>query len=220
MKFKTYDQTQMMLLPPDIQEMIPKNHIVRAIDSVVEQLEMRKMYESYSEEGQPGYHPKMLLKILLYGYSIGVRSSRKLSQRIESDIYFMYLSAMQRPDFRTISDFRKLKGEYLQQCFIEILEICKRMGIISLGHVSIDGSKIKSNSSKRSMKTKEDLDEYENELRKKVKEMFDNAEQIDSQEDQKYGDKRGDELPEELSDEKELLNRHISRKLCLPTRKS
>ena len=75
MKFKSYDQSQMMLLPPDIQEMIPRNHLVRAMNMVVEQLDMSKICDSYSEEGQPGYHPKILVKILLYGYSIGVRSS-------------------------------------------------------------------------------------------------------------------------------------------------
>lgn len=213
MKFKLYDQSQIMLLPPDIQDMVPSNHVVRAINLVVEQLDMNKLYDSYSEEGQPGYHPKMLLKILLYGYSIGIRSSRKLAQRTESDIYFMFLSAMQRPDFRTISDFRKLKGEYLQEYFIQILDICKEMGMVSLGHISIDGSKIKSNSSKHSLKSREALDEYEKDLRKKVKVIFDNAESTDRTEDEEHGtSKRGDELPEDLSDENKLLEKILEAK--------
>ena len=208
MKFKDYFQDQIMLLPPDIQEIIPSTHISRAINLIVEQLDLCKLYESYSEEGQPGYHPKMLLKILFYGYSIGIRSSRKLAQRLESDVYFMYLSAMQRPDFRTISDFRKAKGEYLQEHFVQILEICKRMGLLDLGHISLDGSKIKSNSSKGSQRTKQQLDAAEVYLEQKVKDILDNARQTDALEDKEYGSsKRGDELPVELAEAKTMLKK-------------
>lgn len=208
MKFRNYNQDQIMLLPPDIQEMIPSNHISRAINMVVEQLDLSKLYESYSDEGQPGYHPKMLIKILMYGYSIGIRSSRKLAHRTESDVYFMYLSAMQRPDFRTISDFRKLKGQYLQEYFVQILDLCQKMGMIDLGHISLDGSKIKSGTSKKSLRTQEQLDKTEKYLQEKVKEMFKNAESTDDLEDSEYGkSKRGDELPEDLSDEKKMLEK-------------
>jgi transposase len=197
-----------MLLPPDIQKMIPKNHLVRAIDTVVEHLDMKKIHSSYSEEGQPGYHPKMLLKILLYGYSTGVRSSRKIAQKTESDIYYMYLSAMQRPDFRTISDFRKLKLEYIQQYFVEVVTLCKKLGMISFGHISIDGSKIKANASKYRTFKKEDILDYESRLEEKIKEILSGAEQADTEEDKQYGeDKRGDEIPEELSDNKKLIEK-------------
>ena len=109
MKFRSYEQHQMMLLPESIEDLIPENHLVRAIDIVVEQLNLNQLYNSYGEEGQPAYHPKMLIKILLYGYATNVRSSRKLSEKLESDVFYMYLAGMQRPDFRTISDFRKNK---------------------------------------------------------------------------------------------------------------
>ncbi len=208
MKFRDYFQDQIMLLPPNVQEMIPSNHTSRAINLVVEQLDLTKLYDSYSEEGQPGYHPKLLIKILLYGYSIGIRSSRKLSQATESDVHFMYLSAMQRPDFRTISDFRKLKGQYIREYFVQILDLCRRMGVINLGHISLDGSKIKSCASKGSQQTKQQLESTEEYLEQKVKEMMDNSETTDALEDKQYGSsKRGDELPDELSDAEKMLKR-------------
>ena len=197
MKFRPYEQNQIMLLPPNIEEMIPANHLVRGIDLVVEELNLSKLYSSYSEEGQPGYHPKLLLKILLYGYSTGVRSSRKLAEKAESDVYYMYLTAMQRPDFRTISDFRKNRQEYFTECFIQVVEICRNMGMISLGHISIDGSKIKSCASKTNLHDKEELEK-----------ILEEAERIDEEEDRKYGkDKRGDELPEELTGREKLIKK-------------
>lgn len=197
MKFRDYIQNQIMLIPPDINEMIPPNHIVRGIDAVVEQLNLERLYNSYSEEGQPGYHPKMLLKVLLYGYSTGVMSSRKIAARVESDIYYMYLSGMQRPDFRTISDFRKNKREYLADYFQQVLELCRAMGLIRLGHIAIDGSKIEASASKNSIMEKE-----------KVESLIREAENTDTEENGVYGeDKRGDELPEELANENELLKK-------------
>jgi transposase len=208
MKFRPYEQNQITFLPQSIEDLVPKNHLVRAIDLVVEQLSLRELYMSYSEEGQPGYHPKMLLKILLYGYSIGVRSSRKIAEKLESDVFFMYLSAQQKPDFRTISDFRLNKREYLKEYFKEVLQICKQMGLIQLGHISIDGTKVEANSSRKLMLDKEDLFELERRIEKKIKAILDNAEEIDQQEDRLYGkEKRGDELPDDLSTTKKLLEK-------------
>ena len=194
----------MTLLPPSIADMIPKDHLVRVINSILEQMDLNLIYRSYREEGQPAYHPKMLIKIILYGYSTGVRSSRKLAEKNRSDIYFMYLSGNQQPDFRTISDFRLNKREYLEECFNQILELCRRLGLLSLGHVSIDGSKIKSNASKKNTKDREAILFYE----KKVKQILDEADQIDEAEDKKYGkDKSGYEIPEELVGQEKLLKK-------------
>ncbi len=205
MKFKPYEQSQINLLPPNIEELIPEDHMVRVINSVVEQLDLRSLYRSYLEEGQPAYHPKMLIKILLYGYAIGVRSSRKIAEKNKSDIYFMYLSGNQQPDFRTISDFRLNKRKYLEEYFNQVLEICRIVGLLSLGHVSIDGSKIKSNASKKKTRDREEiLLFYEN----KVKKILDEANQIDEEEDKKYGkDKSGYEIPKELVGKEKLLKK-------------
>src|SRR6266571_599909 len=205
MKFQTYDQHQVMMLPPTLEELIPANPLVRILDLVVEQLDLTALYASYSEEGQPGYHPKLLVKILLYGYASGVRSSRKIAQKLESDVFFMYLACMQRPDFRTISDFRKLKRSYLQDYFTQVLLMCRQLGIVSLGHVAIDGSKVKASAAKDHTKDYEDLLVLENNISQEVQAILDTAQQIDDDEDQAHGpDKRGDELPQELAQKERL----------------
>lgn len=204
MKFKPYQQNQGTLLPQSIAELIAEDHIVRGIDSIIESLDFKDLYNSYSEEGQPAYHPKMLIKILIYGYSIGIRSSRKLAERIKTDVSFMYLSGMQRPDFRTISDFRLNKRKYIQDCFRQVLMICKQLGMISLGHISIDGSKIKANASKKKTKNEDELIRYE----EQVKQILDQAEEIDHQEENKYGEeKSGYEMPAEINTKENLIEK-------------
>jgi transposase len=187
-----------------LEELIPTNHLVRAIDIVIEQLDFEEMYRSYSEEGQPGYHPKMLLKILLYGYSTGIRSSRKIAEKTKSDVFYMYLAAMQRPDFRTISDFRLNKREYIISYFKQVLELCKEAGLYSLKHISVDGSKIKANASKKKTKKEEELIEYEETVKKILKE----ADEEDRKEDEIYGKDKGiNELPEEFSTKEKMLEK-------------
>lgn len=220
MKFRSYDQHQIMLLPNSIEDMIPENHLVRAIDIVVEQLDLRGLYNSYGEEGQPAYHPKMLIKILLYGYATGIRSSRKLSEKIESDVFYMYLSGMQRPDFRTISDFRKNKKDYLCEYFRQVLQICNQIGLVSLGHIAIDGTKIEANSSRKMMKDKEDIFKIEEKIEQQIKSLLESAEKTDEQEDEKYGkEKRGDELPVGLSKKEKFLEKIKSAKKYLEENK-
>jgi len=204
MKFKPYQQNQGTLFPQSIDELISEDHIVRGIDNIIESLELSSLYNSYSEEGQPAYHTKMLIKILIYGYSIGVSSSRKLAERINSDVTFMFLSGMQKPDFRTINDFRLNKRKYIESCFEQVLMICKELGLFSLGHISIDGSKIKANASKKKTKNQEELARDENE----VKKILDEAEEIDEQEDEKYGkEKSGYAMPEELKTSNKLIEK-------------
>lgn len=204
MKFKPYQQNQSTLLPQSIAELIEEDHIVRGLDSIIESLDLNDLYRSYSEEGQPAYHPKVLIKILIYGYSIGIRSSRKLAERIRSDVTFMYLSGMQKPNFRTISDFRLNKRKHIEGCFEQVLLICKQLGMFSLGHISIDGSKIKANASKKKMKNQEELCGYE----KEIKKILDQAEETDNQEDEEYGkEKSGYEMPEELKIKEKLIEK-------------
>lgn len=204
MKFKPYQQHQSTMFPNSIDELVPKGHLVRGIDKILEEINLFRLYKSYGEEGQPAYHPKMLIKILIYGYSIGVRSSRKIADKLGSDVYFMYLSGNQKPDFRTISDFRLNKREYLQDCFLEVLRVCKEMGMYTLGHISIDGSKIKANASKDSTYSEEELIRYE----KRIKKIIEESKEIDQSEDEKYGkDKSGYELPEEINTEKKLIKK-------------
>jgi transposase len=204
MKFRSYEQNQIQLLPNSLEELIPSNHLVRVLDMIIEQLDLEEMYRSYSEEGQPGYHPKMLLKILMYGYSTGIRSSRKIAEKTKSDVFFMYLSAMQSPNFRTISDFRLNKREYLVSYFKQVLEICKEAGLYTLKHISVDGSKIKANASKKKTKEEEELNDYE----ETVKRILQEADEEDKKEDEIYGKDRSiNELPEELSSKEKILEK-------------
>lgn len=220
LKFKPYEQTQIVLFPNNIEELIPDNHLVRAIDIIVEQLDLSELYRSYSEEGQPAYHAKMLLKILFYGYSIGERSSRKLASRMEYDVFFMYLAGMQKPDFRTISDFRKNKISYLKNYFKQVLLLCRELGIASLGHISIDGTKMEANSSRRMLKERDELEKLEIKIEQKIRDIIESAEKIDKEEDGKYGrKKRGDELPKELGKREKFLEKIKKAKQYLEDKK-
>jgi hypothetical protein len=150
----------------------------------------------------------MLLKILIYGYCTGTGSSRKIAEKLESDIFYMFLSGMQRPDFRTISDFRKNKKEYFHAYFMQVLMMCSRLGMVKLGHIAIDGTKMEANAGRKNNRTKEDIIELEKKLREEVREIISHAEQTDQQEDAEYGEtKRGDEIPEELTQKEKLLEK-------------
>lgn len=203
MKFKQYHQNQTQLFPQSIEEIIPKDHVVRVINKIVESFDFQELYDSYSEEGQPAYHPKMLIKVLIYGYTIGIRTSRKIGERLKSDAFFMYLTGMQYPDFRTISDFRKDKGEYFKNCFLQVLEVCKNMSLFNMKHIAIDGSKIKANASRNKTFALNELEKKE----KIIERILQEAEEADKAEDKLYGEKTGYEVPEELRDEEKLLEK-------------
>ncbi|NOR21077.1 MAG: IS1182 family transposase [Candidatus Aminicenantes bacterium] len=207
--FIPYNQTQLMLLPLNIREMIPEDHLVHGISTLVERLDLSSIYQTYknNEGGRPSYHPLMLIKVLFYAYAIGVRSSRKIAARLESDVFFMYLAAMQRPDFRTISDFRKDHLEELKELFQQIVVISMSLGIAKIGHISIDGTKMRASAGKRKTKSKESLDKLEQEIEKEIEKMLDEAEEVDEQEDRLYGDKRGDEMPKELRKKEDLIEK-------------
>ena len=129
-KFKPYDKGQMMLLPPSVSDFIPEGHLARLVDEIVESLDTSLIEQKYNNLGQKSYPPKLLLKLLFYGYCTGIRSGRKIAMRCETDTAFMYLSNMYRPDFRTINDFRKDNIEAFEGFFKEILLMCKSLGLV------------------------------------------------------------------------------------------
>ena len=207
--FIAYNQEQLMLLPLNIVEMIPQDHLVHGVSTLVERLDLSSIYQTYNNSlgGRPSYHPLMLIKVLFYAYAIGVRSSRKIAAGLQSDVFFMYLAAMQRPDFRTISDFRKEHLGKLKELFQQIVVISMELGIAKIGHISIDGTKMRASAGRRKTKSKESLDKLEQEIEKEIEKMFDEAEEIDKQEDRLYGDKRGDEMPKELRNKEDLIKK-------------
>ena len=203
-KFKPYRAEQLMLFPSSIKDYVPEDHLARLVDKVVEQLDTSAIESKYSESGQNTYHPKILTKLLFYGYATGERSGRKLSSKSETDTAFIYLAQMYKPDFRTINDFRKNNLDELSEYFIEIVRMCKELNLIKIGQINIDGTKIKANAADRRTKTKEEYQQWVKRIDAKIKKILEEANETDAEEDELYGNKRGDELPEEINTEEKL----------------
>jgi len=200
--FYPYDQKTLYLLPPSVEEWVPKKSLARFVNDVLDRLEaqgrLKSLYKSYRRDGwgATAYHPRMLMKVLVYGYCVGVTSSRKLAAALENDVALRYLAANQQPDFRTVALFRKNHLEELNALFGEILELCKEAGLVKLGRVALDGRKVAGNAAM-------DQNRTESGLREVAKKLLEEAERVDEEEDRLYGpDVRGDELPEELTDPK------------------
>ena len=197
-----YDPDQQLLLPAALQEWLPENHLAYFISDVVDQLDLSEITARYAGErrGGPPYHPRMMVKVLLYAYCVGVPSSRRIAQRLHEDIAFRVLAANNTPDFRTISDFRKDHLEALSGLFLQVLAFCQGAGMVKLGHVALDGTKVRANASKHKAMSYQRMREQEAQLQGEVDELLRWAQEVDEEEDKRYGrDKRGDELPEELS---------------------
>ena len=197
-----YEPDQQLLLPVALQEWLPDDHLAYFISDVVDQLDMSEVTARYERErrGGPPYHPRMMVKVLLYGYCAGVVSSRRIAQCLHEDISFRVLAANNTPDFRTISDFRKGNLDALSGLFVQVLALCLQAGLVKLGHVALDGTKVKANASKHKAMSYGCMKEREEQLATEVAELLRRAQAADDEEDQRYGkDKRGDELPEELA---------------------
>jgi len=158
---------------------------------------IQAVYEK-ERRGQPPYDPRMMTKVRVYGYGVGVFSSRRIQKRLQEDMGFKVLAAGNEPDFRTISDFRKIHLEALQGLFEQVLEMALESGAVKLGRVSLDGTKVKANASKHKAMSYGRMKEKQRQLREEVKQLLAQAEAADQEEDQRYGNPRGDELPEEL----------------------
>ena len=199
--FRTYLPEQNLLLPASLREWLPDDHLSYFVSDVVDQLDLSAIERVYEEEdrGQPPYHPRMMTKILLYGYCVGVFSSRRIQKRLVEDVAFRVLAAGNQPDFRTIADFRKLHLKALEGLFQQLLRLTLETGLMKLGRVALDGSKVKGNASKHKAMSYGRMKETEKRLREEVRKLLNQAEAADKEEDSRYGrDRRGDELPEEL----------------------
>ena len=197
----TVDQT--LLFPPSLHDWLPETHLSRFLVDVVSELDLSAIYKSYEEKdgrGQAAYAPAMMVRLLLYGYATGVYSSRKIEKRTYEDLAFRYLSGDQHPDHATLAEFRKRHLEALAGLFTQALLLCAEAGLVKLGHVSIDGTKIKANASKHKAMSYKRMNETEARLEQEVEALMAAAAQADESEDGQYGKgQRGDELPEELS---------------------
>src|SRR6266446_4289006 len=198
--YRTYLPEQELLLPPSLREWLPEDHLVYFVSEVIDQLDLSAIHAVYEKEkrGQPPYDPRLMTKLLVYGYCTGVFSSRRIQKRLREDIPFKVLAAGNEPDFRTISDFRKIHIETLQGLFEQVLAMALECGAIHLGRVSLDGTKLKANASKHKAMSYGRMTEKQQQLQAEVKQLLDQAAAADETEDRQYGGQRGDELPEEL----------------------
>jgi len=219
--YRTYLPEQDLLLPPSLRDWLPENHLTHFVSDVVDQLDLRAIESVYEEDerGQPPYHPRMMTKILIYGYCVGVFSSRKIQKKLVEDVGFRMLAAGNEPDFRTISDFRKLHLQALQGLFDQVLQITLRAGAMKLGRVVLDGSKVKANASKHRAMSYGRMREDEKRLKEEVQKLLQQAENVDAEEDARYGrDRTGDEWPAELARRETRLQKIQQAKRALEER--
>jgi transposase len=218
--YRLYCPDQLLLLPPSLQDWLSENHLAYFVSDVVDQLDLSKIESHYEKEdrGQPPYHPRMMTKVLVYAYCVGVFSSRKIQKRLVEDVAFRVLAAGNQPDFRTISDFRKIHHEALEGLFQQVLRLALEAGAIKVGRVALDGTKVKANASKHKAMSYGRMKEDERSLREEVRKLLAQAKAADDEEDARYGDKSGDELPEELSRRETRLKKIREAKRALEQR--
>ena len=198
--FRPYQPDQTLLLPPSIEEWLPEGHLARFVREVAAELDLGAIESTYAEErGNPPYHPRLMVTLLLYAYSTGTYSSRRMAAKLVDDVAYRFLAAGNTPDFRTLSDFRKTHGVALSGLFVQVLKLCVEAGLVKLGRVALDGTKVKANASKHKAMSYARMGEREAQLKQQVAELLARAEATDEAEDAEHGrDRRGDELPEEL----------------------
>jgi transposase len=207
--FRQWVPEQNQLLPPCVLDWVRNDHPVHFVMSLVrEELNLDGIFKKYTEErGYPPFHPAMMVGLLLYAYSRGIYSSRRIAQACEERVDFMALTGMQQPDFRTVNLFRLRHLEELKGLFGQVLKLCQKAGLARLGHVALDGTKMRANASKDQSMQYGQMKKKENDLKAEIDRWFDQAKQVDEEEDQRYGSKRGDELPAWVSDKQKRLEK-------------
>ncbi len=199
--YRPYEPKQSFLLPPSPLDWLPEGHLARFILDVVERLNLSAINAHYEREqrGYPPHHPTMMVALLLYGYCVGVPSSRKIEKRTHEDVAFRVIAGNTHPDHSCISEFRRIHLQALAELFLQVLRLCQKAGLVKLGHVALDGTKMKASASKHKAMSYERMKKDDEKLRQKIADLLRAAEQADAEEDAQYGKgRRGDELPEEL----------------------
>ena len=208
--YRPWNPNQQYLLPPSVQDWLPENDLVYFILDTVNELDICAITQKYEQEkrGFPPFHPRMVVALLLYSYCRGIFSSRKIMQACQERLTYRVITGDDIPDFRTISDFRKLHLKELKRLFVQVLRLCQEAGLVKLGHIALDGTKIKANASRHKAMSYGRILKEEKRLAEEIKQLLEKAQATDRQEDDKYGtDRRGDELPEELARRESRLKR-------------
>jgi len=217
--YREYDPDQLLLLPPNMREWLPEGHLASFISDIVDELDLSTIYgvyESGDGRGQPPFHPRMMVKLLIYAYCKGKASSRKIELATHEEVPYRVLAAGQHPDHDTIAEFRKRHLEALADLFVQVLRMCQKAGLVKLGHVALDGTKIKANASKHKAMSYERMCAKEQALQDEVTALRQQAESADSQEDAQHGKgQRESELPAELTRRQSRLKKIREAKAAL-----
>jgi transposase len=220
-KFREWSTDQNWLFPPSPQDWLPEDHQVYFLLEVSEQIDISPIVNDYDSEkgGQPPFHPRMMLVLLLYSYSVGVFSSRKIMARCETDVAFRVIVGEDIPDFRRVSEFRRRHLEQMQSLFIEVLALCREAGLLNVGRLALDGTKVKANASRHKAMSYDRMTAEEERLQKEIDELLRQAQAADEADDEQHGaDRRGDELPEELARRETRLQKIRQAKAALEER--
>ena len=210
--FKQYHQQQSLLLPPSLTELISEKHLVRVVNEVVETMDLSDLINLYQGGGTSAYHPRMLLKVLLYAYSVKIYTGRKIARALGQDIHFMWLSGMSRPDFRTINNFRSSKAkEVIEVLFKELLEFLLEHSYIKMENYFCDGSTFRADANQHKMIWKKNAERYKGKTEEKCKQLFKRIDELNSQEDSQYGSSNLEENGEASTVTKELINEQVFR---------
>jgi transposase len=187
-------------MPPSLHEWLPKDHLVWFVIAAVDELDLSAFYDCHRDDGwgRAAFDPQMVVTLLLYAYAKGIRSAREIERRLLEDVAFRVIATNERPDHSTICRFRQRHRDALAAIFVDVLRLCVRAGVIDARVIAIDGTKVEANASQNRNLTDEQLTEH-------VRRVLDEADAIDAEEDERFGDRRGDELPEHLSDSHKRL---------------
>ena len=219
--FRPYEPDQDLLFPPSPRDWLPEGHLAYFVSDTVESLDLEPFYRRYRGSGRRAspHEPRMLLKVLIYGYCSGVFSSRKIARGLEDSVAFRYLAGGNSPSHRTICRFRQEHLADFQGLFVQVVRIAREVGLIQLGTVAVDGSKVKANASKHKAMSYGRMQQEEKRLRKEIRRLTSRASQVDAEEDALFGpDFRGDEIPAELARRQDRLQRIREAKARLEAR--
>ena len=207
-RFRPYHPDQGLLLPSDMRDWLPEGHLAHHVSDLVDGLDMTAFYAPYEGDGRrkSPYEPRMMLKVLIYGYATGVFSSRGIARKLEEDVAFRVLAAGNFPSHRTICEFRRRHLADFKRLFVEVVRLAAETGVANFGKLSIDGTKVRANASKRKAMSYSRMIEEEKRLQGEIEALVSRARETDAAEDARFGeDFRGDELPEELSRREDRL---------------
>ena len=195
--FLSCDRDQPMLLPADLREWLPEDHLAWFVLDAVSEMNLERFFAGYRQDGwgRAAHDPEMMVSLLLYAYAVGERSSRRIERRCSEDIAFRVIAANQTPDHTTIARFRARHADELAELFSEVLVLCRKAGLVSVGTLALDGTRIAADAADRKNRTYEQL----------AKEILEEAAEVDAAEDEKFGDKRGDELPGDRQSRRQRL---------------